>query len=142
MAKYKLLAEHVTSDGQVLPAGTEVGDGTPYSWPMEPSNQMEGLDEDGKAKVDAFWQSRYGHPYQAPDVNPNLSDADKAALEAEEKAKVDAQKAIEAGPPVSEAQKLEREGKPPEPAPEPNPTSQASPTRGGVRHSPGPATKE
>lgn len=150
MAKYRLLVEHSTSDGRVLPAGTEVGDGTPEPWPMEPSNQMEGLDDDGKKRVDEFWQSRYGHP--KPGENPNLSDDAKRQLAKEEEEKVKAEEAKAKGPPVSEAQKAEREaeaegrpsrGIPPGAAPGPSSTATASPTRGGVTApSPGPATAE
>lgn len=130
MAKYKLLAEHVTSDGMVLPAGTEVGDGTPYPWPMDPSNQMEGVDDDGKARVEAYWQERYGH---GPDTTP---EAIAKAREEEAAASAKREEEIKAGPPVSDAQKEEREAeKPPEPPP-----AQA---RGGVQSpSPGPATVE
>lgn len=51
MAKYRLLAEHVSQDGRVLPPGTLVGDGTPEPWPLDPSTQMEPLDEEGEKKV-------------------------------------------------------------------------------------------
>ncbi len=150
MAKYRLLAEHVAPDGQVLPAGTEVGDDTPYPWPMDPSNQMEGIDDDGKKRVDDFWKTHYGHEFRHPDANPNLTDDQRAALEADEEAKKKEEEARKAGPPVSDQQRMEREeeGKPteavpPGPARQPSSTATASPTRGGVRaSSPGPATIE
>jgi hypothetical protein len=62
MAKYRLLADHVMAD-QVVPEGTEVGDGTAYplvsmvqlldgtvrSTPYGPSLSMEPLDDEAKA---------------------------------------------------------------------------------------------
>lgn len=60
MARYLLLAEHVSSDGRVLPAGTEVGDGTSEPWPMEPSGQMDPLDADALEKAKQWHIDRYG----------------------------------------------------------------------------------
>lgn len=64
MARYRLTYDHhAVIDGidYLLPAGTEVGDGTSYPWhytnakgelvDREPSMCMEGLDDEGKARV-------------------------------------------------------------------------------------------
>ena len=50
MARYKLLSPHFI-DGQYLEAGTEVGDGTPFSI-TKPSIEMEGVDDAGKKAVE------------------------------------------------------------------------------------------
>ena len=55
--KYRLLGPHVLADGQQLDAGTEVGDDTDVPWKdidgkeMEPTTQMEGLDDASREKV-------------------------------------------------------------------------------------------
>lgn len=70
MARYKLLEEAVIND-TVLAAGTEIGDGTPYPFDQEPGPHMEGLDREGKKKVEEVHQKLYGkhapkHPPEAP----------------------------------------------------------------------------
>lgn len=118
--KYVLLAPHVIADAW-LPAGTEVGTGTPYRVPGPPSNQMEGLDGAGKAAVDKLFQELYGKkpPWDAPDW-PKPFDAEAAAKATDDEAKT---------PAVSYQQALERgqkefAGKPvtgPLPSPSPMP---------------------
>jgi len=66
--KYRLLGPHVIGDCW-LPTGTEVGTDTPYPFPGHPSTQMEGLDDAGKAAVDAIHQALYG--VKAPWTTPN-----------------------------------------------------------------------
>ena len=164
--KYRLLGPHVLSDGQMLDAGTEVGDGTDQPWKdidgkeMEPTTQMEGLDDASREKVRQVHQSLYG---QGPQWERGQSDA---AREAHEKQAEEQKKLDEGSEPVSEQQRLERdyerdrkEGKrgdasmalsipprapvtsPPGAARQPSHTSAASPTRGGQTvPAPGPAT--
>src|SRR6185503_3438772 len=164
--KYRLLGPHVLSDGQMLDAGTEVGDGTDQPWKdidgkeMEPTTQMEGLDDASREKVRQVHQSLYG---QGPQWERGQSDA---AREAHEKQAEEQKKLDEGSEPVSEQQRLERdyerdrkEGKrgeaamaptipprapvtsPPGAARQPSHTSAASPTRSGqTAPAPGPAT--
>ena len=163
--KYRLLGPHVLADGQMLDAGTEVGDDTDYPWKdiegkeMEPTTQMEGLDDASRDKVRQVHQRLYG---QAPSWERGQSDAAREAHErqAEEQRKLD-----EGSEPVSEQQRLERDyerdreaGKrgdasmapsipprapvtsPPGAARQPSHTSAASTTRGGQTvPAPGPA---
>jgi hypothetical protein len=164
--KYKLLGPHVLASGERLEEGTEVGDDTDFPWKdvegkeMEPTTQMEGLDEASRKKVRDVHQRLYG---QGPAWERGQSDAVRQAREreAEEQRKLD-----EGSEPVSMQQKAEREwerdhkeGKrgeaamapsvpprapvttPPGAARQPSHTSTASPTRGGsTTPSPGPAT--
>ena len=129
MAKYKLLSDHVAPDGRIVPAGTVVED-----WQPGPSNQMEGMDDEGKQKVKELHQQLYGT--DGPQPTPEASEADKKAEEEE-------RKTVE-GEPVSEQQRREFEAlKKDEPLPREaprSPTVTASPTRGGQRPSPGTAT--
>lgn len=122
MARYRLLAEHVTPDGRILPTGTEVGDGTPEPWPQEPSGQMDPLDADALEKVKAFHVNHYDeeiwHDFE------RAMEARKAPRDEPEEVK---------GPSVSKQQAEERgeewEGKD-EPAPtftSPAPVVPASP---------------
>lgn len=69
MAKYRLLAPHIIGDVQ-YPAGTEVGAGTGIPFDGIPSNQMEGLDEDGIDKVNELHQKLYNHdaPWHTPEA--------------------------------------------------------------------------
>ena len=165
--KYRLLGPHVMSDSSRLEAGTEVGDDTPYPWKdpegndMEPTTEMEGLDDASREKVKALHTKLYGHGPYWERGQP------EAVRQAREKEAEDQKKLDEGSEPVSEQQRLERdwerdrkEGKrgeanmaptipprgapvvnPPGPAREPSHTATASPTRGGsARPSPGPAT--
>lgn len=151
--KFRLLAEHVAPNGAVLSEGTEVGDDTPWPWrnprgePIEPSTQMEGLDDEGKEAVKTVHQRLYGRdPYWHDNVSEGVRKVREE--EAETQAKLD-----EESEPVSEQQarewKMEEErDKPlrdravmPGPAAQPSPTVRAAPTRGGqTRPAPGPAT--
>jgi hypothetical protein len=45
--------------GHLLEAGTEVGEGTGYPV-YEPSNQMEGVDETAKGRINELHQKLYG----------------------------------------------------------------------------------
>ena len=162
--KYRLLGPHVLSDGQMLDAGTEVGDDTDQPWKdvdgkeMEPTTQMEGLDDASREKVREVHQRLYG---RGPAWERGQSDA---AREAHEKQAEEQNKLDEGSEPVSPQQKAEREwekefkeGKrgetgmassiPPRAptmpgaARQPSHTSAASPTRGGQTvPAPGPAT--
>jgi len=164
--KYRLLGPHVLADGQQLDAGTEVGDDTDIPWKdidgkeMEPTTQMEGLDDASRDKVREVHQRLYG---QGPSWERGQSDA---AREAHEKQAEEQRKLDEGSEPVSEQQRLERdyerdrkEGKrgeaamaptipprapvtsPPGAARQPSHTSAASPTRSGqTAPAPGPAT--
>ena len=141
--KFKLLAQHVLADGQLLEEGTEVGDDTPYPWrnrdgsPQKPSNQMLGLDDEGRKMVEDLHMELYG-------TKPaDLVDEDVLKARADEtKAQEELDKNSE---PVSDRQRVERQmaearakG---EEAAEPrvvSATATASPTRGGATHpSPG-----
>lgn len=169
--KYRLLAEHIAPvSGEVLPAGTEVGDDTPYPWKnadgsdAEPSTTMEGLDDAARKKVEEVHQRLFGHrPYWHEGQPDEVRKAREK--EAEEQQKLD-----EGSEPVSEQQRVEREyadeqqeselakrrpkGEPmpmipprgapvamPGPARQPSSTANPNPTRGGVTTpAPGPAT--
>ena len=160
--KYRLLGPHVLADGQMLDAGTEVGDDTDQPWKdidgkeMEPTTQMEGLDDASRDKVRQVHQRLYG---RGPSWERGQSDE---AREAHEKQAEEQRKLDEGSEPVSEQQRLERdyerdrkEGKrgdasspprapvtsPPGAARQPSHTSAASTTRGGqTAPAPGPAT--
>ena len=163
--KYRLLGPHVLPDGQMVDAGTEVGDDTDHPWKdtegkeMEPTTQMEGLDDGSREKVREVHQRLYG---KGPSWERGQSDE---AREAHERQAEEQQKLDEGSKPVSEQQRLERdyerdrkEGKrgeadmapsipprapvtsPPGAARQPSHTSAASPTRGGQTvPAPGPA---
>lgn len=112
MARYRLRTEHVTKDSVVLPAGTEVGDGTAYPWPDEPSIYMEGLDAEGKKRVNELHQRLYGR-----DADWGLHEEDKGV-----KAIQEAQNKDPDGDPVSEQQRREQavaSSQPEGPAPAP-----------------------
>jgi hypothetical protein len=161
--KYRLLAEHVLADGQLLEEGTEVGDDTPYPWrsprgePLPPSTQMEGLDDEGRKAVDELHQKLYG-------AEPYWTEQNEDVRKAREKEAEDQRKLDEDSEPVSAQQRAEREfagregdrdpatanvvlprgatrGIPPGPGREPSSTATAAPTTGGsTRPSPGVAT--
>lgn len=57
MPKYRLLVPHYIND-QLLPEGTEVGDGTKVPFDARPSLDMEGLDE-ASMKLVAAEQARF-----------------------------------------------------------------------------------
>ena len=164
--KYRLLGPHVLADGQMIDAGTEVGDDTDVPWKdidgkeMEPTTQMEGLDDASREKVREVHQRLYG---QGPSWERGQSEA---AREGHEKQAEEQRKLDEGSEPVSAQQKAEREwekefkeGKrgeagmaptipprapvtsPPGAARQPSHTSAASTTRGGqTTPAPGPAT--
>jgi hypothetical protein len=118
--KYRLLATHVISDA-VLPMGTEVGTDTPYRFPGQPTPQMMGLDDAGKAAVDKVWQDHYGMkpPWDDPTASPfDQLVADPKVLDAEAKSEpCSYQQALEKG-------LKEYAGKPVTgPLPPPSPTS-------------------
>src|SRR6188472_3851711 len=165
--KYRLLGPHVLSGGERLEEGTEVGDDTGYPWKypdgkdMDPTPQMEGLDEQSRAKVREVHQRLYGGGPTWENQNEEVAKAREK--EAEEQKKLD-----EGSEPVSDQQKVERdwekerkEGKrgeatvaptipprapvspTPGPARQPSHTSAASPTRGGsTTPAPAPATAQ
>lgn len=142
MAKYRLLAEHVTPDGVILAAGTEVGDDTSIPWPWEPSNLMEPLDGDAEKKVNELHQKLYGHDFVHPGA---MRPEQQKAREEEAKKAAEQEEEVVGGEPVSEQQRVEYEAmKKGEPvrAPAPaSPTIRAATTRGGATTpAPGPAT--
>jgi hypothetical protein len=98
--KYRLLAPHII-DGAWLPMGTEVGTGTPYRYPGQPTTQMMGLDDQGKAAVDKLFQDHYGMkaPWDDPTVSPfDQMVADPKLVDAEQKSDpVSYQQALEKG---------------------------------------------
>jgi hypothetical protein len=98
--KYRLLAPHVIADAW-LPIGTEVGTGTAYRYPGPPSNQMAGLDDQGKAAVDKLFQDHYGikPPWDDPTADPFAQlVADPKIADAEAKSDpVSYQQALEKG---------------------------------------------
>ena len=59
MARYRLRIDHVIED-RIVPAGTEVGEGTDIPFDQAPSNQMEGVDDEGRRKVNELHQRLYG----------------------------------------------------------------------------------
>lgn len=70
MAKYLLHAPHYTSDGRYLTAGTAVGDDTNQPWNDEVTNQMEGLDDEGREKVQELHKRLYNAdaPWHTPEM--------------------------------------------------------------------------
>jgi hypothetical protein len=58
-ARYRLVTAHVI-EGNPVPAGTEVGDGTPYPYEHTPSNQMIGVNPEGVRRVNEVHQRLYG----------------------------------------------------------------------------------
>lgn len=134
--KFKLLAQHVQSDGQLLEEGAEVGDETPYPWrnkdgsPQPPSTQMFGMDPEGQKMVEDLYMELYGtKPIDL--VDPDVVKA--RATEAEAQKKLD-----DSSEPVSDRQRLERrmaearaKGEEVAESKELSPTATASPTRGG-----------
>ncbi len=164
--KYKLLGPHVLSGGERLEEGTEVGDDTGYPWKypdgkdMDPTPQMEGLDDQSREKVREVHRKLYG-------VGPHWENQNEEVVKAREKEAEEQKKLDEGSEPVSPQQKAERkweeedrEGKrgeasiaptipprpvttPPGAARQPSHTSVASPTRGGsTTPAPGPATSK
>lgn len=109
MAQYRLLAEHVTPEGVVLEAGTVVGDDTSYPWryahnnePMPPSNQMEGVDDEGREKIKELNRKLYGE--DAPHTVGPSEEVQAARKQQEDENK----KAEEGSEPVSPMQRYER----------------------------------
>ena len=149
--KYRLLGPHVLSGGERLETGTEVGDETGYPWKyadgkdMDPTPQMEGLDEPSRAKVREVWQRLYG-------TSPSWEGQSEEVAKAREKEAEDQKKLDEGSEPVSAQQKAERAkedrdkaeprlGTMPGPRPQPSHTVTASPTRpGSSTPAPAPAT--
>jgi hypothetical protein len=109
VAQYRLLAPHVTTDGQLLDMGLEVGDNTSIPWKnvdgsnQPPSTQMIGLDAEGTSAVEQLWKTLYGKPppWDAPGVKESIK-----AKEDEYKKQVEEEKNSE---PVSEQQAREKE---------------------------------
>lgn len=85
--RYRLLADHVIHGG-IVPAGTEVGNDCDIAWNVEPTNQMEGIDEAGKENVNKLHQRLYGRdaPWHDEDSSHMQSrrDAEGAAKQREE----------------------------------------------------------
>lgn len=169
--KYRLLGPHVTTGGERLETGTEVGDDTGYPWKypdgkdMDPTTQMEGLDDQSRDKVREVHQRLYG-------VGPSWENQNEDVRKAREKEAEDQKKLDEGSEPVSAQQRAERkwakedeedleaglEGResanarrdatvsrsmPGPAARQPSHTATASPTRPGVeRPAPGPATPQ
>lgn len=82
--RYRLLTVHIIAGGSRA-AGTEVGTGTDIPYPGLPSNQMEGVDDEGKRRVNELHQKLYGQdaPWHNPDHPLALArEQDREALEA------------------------------------------------------------
>jgi hypothetical protein len=69
--RYRLLSQHMIG-GHLLEAGTEVGEGTGYPV-YEPSNQMEGVDETAKGRINELHQKLYGKDAPWHDPSPTHS---------------------------------------------------------------------
>lgn len=63
MARYKLLADHYMFD-RLLPAGTEIGDGTPWPFKGEPSMEMQGMDKASQDLINKRFAGLYSDPVQ------------------------------------------------------------------------------
>src|SRR6188472_3640468 len=106
--KYRLLGPHTIND-QLLETGTDVGDDTDIPWKdiegkeMEPTTQMEGLDDASRDKVREVHQRLYG---TGPAWERGES---KEAREAHERQAEEQKKLDEDSKPVSEQQRLERD---------------------------------
>jgi Ni/Co efflux regulator RcnB len=109
--RYRLLAPHVIA-GYHLEAGAEVGEGTGY--PVAgPSNQMEGIDDLGKSRVNELHQKLYGKdaPWHDPEhpIAQAQQDAEMAQAQRDEEAEqepVSHQQAWERGYEEFQGQKL------------------------------------
>lgn len=105
---YRLRTDHVIQD-RVVPAGTLVGVGQEFPWYGPVTNQMEGVDDAGRAEVNKVHQTLYGRDavwQDKPENDPKLLD--------------EQQKEIEAAAPVSHQQASEQDKEwkgPPPPAP-------------------------
>jgi hypothetical protein len=88
MGRYRLLTQHMIG-GHLLEAGTEVGEGTGYPV-SEPSNQMEGVDETAKGRINELHQKLYGSDAPWHDAEHPLAqvqqDAEAAQAQREEEA--------------------------------------------------------
>lgn len=82
MAKYRLMAAHHIG-GVVYPEGTEVGDDTKVPFDGAPSNQMMGLDDEGKEKVNELHQNLYGK--DADWHTPEYEERERRAVEERDK---------------------------------------------------------
>jgi len=107
--QYRLLGPHVTADGVVLDTGTIVGDDTPWPWrypynnePMPPSNQMEGVDDEGKKNIEVLQKKLYGEDMLERNKVP------EPVQQAREKEAKEQEKLDENSKPVSAEQKWER----------------------------------
>jgi hypothetical protein len=74
--RYRLTGDHFIND-MLLPAGTEVGDGTPFSFvdpdgrPIPPSQQMQPLNEAAEAEAKKV-ADRVGNPVDSLRITPTL----------------------------------------------------------------------
>jgi hypothetical protein len=68
--------------GHLLEAGTEVGEGTGYPV-YEPSNQMEGVDETAKGRINELHQKLYGRDAPWHDPEHPLAQAQQDAENAQ-----------------------------------------------------------
>jgi hypothetical protein len=74
--KYRLMGDHFIND-MLLPAGTEIGDGTPFPFvddkgrPVPPSQQMEPLNPAAEAEVKKV-QDRVANPVDSIPIRPSL----------------------------------------------------------------------
>ena len=125
MARYRLRSDHVIG-GQVVPAGTEVGTDTDIPFDQVPSNQMEGLDDEGVAKVNELHQQLYGTdaPWHSEAATETREADEKAYKEQQEEERKSGQNAAVSAQPMNQ-----RLG-----------TANVAPTRGGQAAGPGVAT--
>jgi hypothetical protein len=136
--RYRLLADHVIHGG-IVPAGTEVGNDCDIAWDMEPTNQMEGVDEAGKESVNKLHQRLYGRDAPWHDERSShmqsRRDAEGAEKQREEEKgqePVSMQQAHERGHEEYRGQRVQRPTGPP-----------AAVTKGGDTTQPmGPATAD
>lgn len=107
---YRLRAQHVLSDGRLLETGTIVGADQEVTWDGPPTNQMEGVNDAGKAEVNKVHQRLYGA--DAPWHDPKFQRDPAEDVKAQEQQQREEKEAA----PVSHAQAVEHgkdwEGRP------------------------------
>lgn len=136
--RYRLLTNHVIDGGIVL-GGTEVGNDCDIAWNMEPTNQMEGVDDAGKENVNKLHQRLYGRDAPWHDENSSHAQARRDAEGAER------QREEEKGhEPVSHQQAFERghEEYRGQPVAHPRVPRPAAPKGGDTSQPLGPATAD
>lgn len=139
-AKYRLMSVHMI-DGETLPVGAEIGADTDRPYDATPSNQMMGLNEEGKRRVNEVHQKLYGK--DAPWHDDRLYRAQEEARRSEQEQRQQEEEAA----PVSYAQAHEQgkewQGKPATLPPHlARPTPQSLTKGGDTSQLMGPATAD